>query len=49
MATIIAVEHISKAYRLGAIGGRTLQADVARWWVWEPDAPDVPTQTEAGL
>ena len=30
--TVISVEHVSKAYRLGQIGGGTLREDVARWW-----------------
>jgi lipopolysaccharide transport system ATP-binding protein len=29
--TVITVEHLSKSYRLGAIGGETLRADVSRW------------------
>ena len=29
--TVISVENLSKCYRLGAIGGGTLRADVARW------------------
>ena len=29
--TVISVEHLSKCYRLGAIGGGTLRADVSRW------------------
>jgi lipopolysaccharide transport system ATP-binding protein len=29
--TVISVEHLSKSYRLGAIGGGTLRADVSRW------------------
>jgi len=32
MSTVISVENVSKAYRLGQIGGGTLKADVARWW-----------------
>ena len=28
----IRVENISKRYRLGLIGGRTLRADFERWW-----------------
>jgi len=31
MSTVISVEHLSKCYRLGAIGGATLRADVSRW------------------
>lgn len=29
--TVISVENLSKSYRLGAIGGGTLRADVSRW------------------
>jgi lipopolysaccharide transport system ATP-binding protein len=29
--TVISVEHLSKTYRLGTIGGGTLRADVSRW------------------
>jgi lipopolysaccharide transport system ATP-binding protein len=32
MAIVISVEDVSKAYRLGMIGGVTLKEDVARWW-----------------
>ena len=32
MSTIISVEHLTKTYRLGAIGGATLQEDFSRWW-----------------
>jgi lipopolysaccharide transport system ATP-binding protein len=31
-APMISVENVSKAYRLGQIGGGTLREDVARWW-----------------
>jgi lipopolysaccharide transport system ATP-binding protein len=31
MSTVIQVENLSKSYRLGAIGGGTLRADVSRW------------------
>lgn len=31
MSTIIQVENLCKTYRLGAIGGGTLRADVSRW------------------
>jgi lipopolysaccharide transport system ATP-binding protein len=31
MSTVISVERLSKCYRLGAIGGATLRADVSRW------------------
>ncbi|MEW6718199.1 MAG: ABC transporter ATP-binding protein [Chloroflexota bacterium] len=30
--TVISVEHLSKQYRLGQIGGRTLTEDLNRWW-----------------
>jgi lipopolysaccharide transport system ATP-binding protein len=29
---VIAADHLSKCYRLGAIGGRTLRDDAQRWW-----------------
>jgi hypothetical protein len=29
---MITVEHLTKTYRLGVLGSRTLQADVARYW-----------------
>ena len=32
MDTVISVESVSKAYRLGQIGGGTLKEDVSRWW-----------------
>ncbi len=31
MSTVIQVHNLSKSYRLGAIGGGTLRADVSRW------------------
>jgi lipopolysaccharide transport system ATP-binding protein len=31
MSAVIQVEHLSKSYRLGAIGGGTLREDVSRW------------------
>jgi lipopolysaccharide transport system ATP-binding protein len=31
MSTVISVENVSKAYRLGLIGGGTLKEDFARW------------------
>jgi lipopolysaccharide transport system ATP-binding protein len=34
------VEHLSKTYRLGAIGGATLQQDFARWWARMRSRPD---------
>ncbi len=30
--TVISVEHLSKYYRLGVIGGGTLREDINRWW-----------------
>ena len=30
--TIIKIDHISKEYRLGAIGGGTLRGDLQSWW-----------------
>ena len=32
METVIKAEHITKQYRLGTIGGGTLQGDLASWW-----------------
>lgn len=32
MRAVISVENLSKAYRLGAIGGGTLKEDLNRWW-----------------
>ncbi len=29
---VISVENLSKQYRLGQIGGRTLTEDLNRWW-----------------
>jgi lipopolysaccharide transport system ATP-binding protein len=40
MSTVISVEHVSKAYRLGMIGGGTLKEDFARWWAWLRRKPD---------
>src|SRR5216684_811222 len=40
MSTIISVEHVTKTYRLGAIGGATLQEDFARWWARVRSRPD---------
>lgn len=31
MSTVISIEHLSKSYRLGMIGGGTLRDDFARW------------------
>jgi len=38
--TAISVENVSKAYRLGQIGGGTLREDVARWWAKLRGKPD---------
>lgn len=32
MSKVISVEDVSKAYRLGMIGGSTVKEDFARWW-----------------
>lgn len=32
MSTILHVSHISKQYRLGLVGSRTLKDDFTRWW-----------------
>src|SRR6266404_2274948 len=32
MSVVIQVDHLSKQYRLGAIGGKRLVDDVNRWW-----------------
>lgn len=32
MATAIKIEHVSKVYRLGALGTGTLSHDLRRWW-----------------
>jgi lipopolysaccharide transport system ATP-binding protein len=36
----ISVEHLSKAYRLGTIGGGTLAEDLSRWWAKVRRQPD---------
>jgi len=38
--TVISVEHLSKQYRLGAIGGATLRDDLHRWWARTRGRPD---------
>ena len=38
--TVISVENVSKAYRLGQIGGGTLREDLARWWAKLRRQPD---------
>jgi lipopolysaccharide transport system ATP-binding protein len=40
MSTVISVEHLSKSYRLGMIGGGTLREDVSRWWARMRRQPD---------
>jgi lipopolysaccharide transport system ATP-binding protein len=40
VAPAISVDHVSKAYRLGLIGGRTLQEDLASWWARTRGKPD---------
>jgi lipopolysaccharide transport system ATP-binding protein len=38
--TVISVEKVSKAYRLGQIGGGTLKEDFSRWWAKLRGKPD---------
>ena len=38
--TVISVENVSKAYRLGQIGGGTLKEDFARWCAKLQGKPD---------
>ncbi len=40
MSTVISIEGLSKAYRLGAIGGATLREDVGRWLARIRGKPD---------
>lgn len=40
MTTVISVEHLSKVYRLGQLGGRTLASDLSRWWARLRGRPD---------
>jgi lipopolysaccharide transport system ATP-binding protein len=40
MSTVISVENLSKSYRLGALGGRTLRDDLSRWWAKGLRRPD---------
>jgi lipopolysaccharide transport system ATP-binding protein len=37
---VISVENVSKRYRLGLIGSRTLSADLERWWAKVRGKPD---------
>jgi lipopolysaccharide transport system ATP-binding protein len=38
--TVISVENVTKAYRLGQIGGGTLREDFSRWWAKLRGRPD---------
>ena len=38
--TVISVENLSKQYRLGPIGSRTLHDDLNRWWARARGRPD---------
>jgi lipopolysaccharide transport system ATP-binding protein len=40
MSTVIKVENLSKYYRLGLIGGKTLHDDLNRWWARVRKQPD---------
>ena len=40
MPPVIQVEHLSKHYRLGLIGGGTLREDLHRWWAKARGRPD---------
>lgn len=40
MPVVISAEHLTKTYRLGAIGGGTLQSDLSRWWAGVRGRPD---------
>ena len=40
MPPVIHVEHLSKHYRLGLIGGGTLREDLHRWWAKARGRPD---------
>ena len=40
MSIAIRVENLSKEYRLGQIGGRTLHEDLDRWWAKRRGQPD---------
>ena len=40
MRPVIQVEHLSKHYRLGLIGGGTLREDLHRWWAKARGRPD---------
>jgi lipopolysaccharide transport system ATP-binding protein len=45
--SVIKVENVSKACRLGQIGGGTLKEDVSRWWARLRGQPD-PTPAPEG-
>ena len=38
--TVISIEDLSKAYRLGTVGGRTFREDTTRWWAKRRGKPD---------
>jgi len=40
MSVVISVSHLSKLYRLGAIGAGTLRGDFERWWARMRGRPD---------
>jgi lipopolysaccharide transport system ATP-binding protein len=40
MSIAVSVEHLSKVYRLGAIGGTALHEDLSRWWARLRGKPD---------
>ncbi len=40
MVSMIAAERLTKTYRLGVLGGITLQQDVQRWWAGLRGRPD---------
>ncbi len=40
MSLVISIEHLSKAYRLGVIGGGTLRGDLSRYWAKLRGRPD---------
>ena len=50
MENAIKVEHVSKEYRLGAIGGGTLKGDLQSWWarVRHQEDPNLRIDQDAG-
>jgi lipopolysaccharide transport system ATP-binding protein len=40
MSTVIRIENVSKRYRLGSIGTKTLKGDLERWWYNLRGLPD---------